>query len=301
MPRISINEMTTYHWSFLEDVTGYQAAGVASIGVWRRKLHDFGEERGAELLRESGLAVSSLSSAGGFTGSYGQTFQEAVDDALAALRLAAEIRAGCLVVVSGARAGHTLNHARSLLRDALRELGDAAGEAGLSIALQPMHRQPVDRWSFLTSLDATLELLSWCNHPRVGLMFDVFHHWREADLCARIPEIIPLIKIVALCDAHSPARTDDDRCLPGEGELPLAEIIAALETGGYRGMYDVQLISERCWRSDYDALLDDCRRGLTRLAPHVFSLLGRAASQPASPAPVQPTGAAIAAPGSPQG
>src|SRR5271167_1707219 len=106
MPRISINEMTTYHWSLLEDVIGYQAAGIRSIGVWRRKLCDFGEERGIELLRESGLNVSSFSSAGGFTGSDGQTFREAVDDALDAVRLAADIRAGCLVVVTGGRAGH---------------------------------------------------------------------------------------------------------------------------------------------------------------------------------------------------
>ncbi len=33
MPRLSMNEMTTYHWSFLEDVTAYRASGVDCIGV----------------------------------------------------------------------------------------------------------------------------------------------------------------------------------------------------------------------------------------------------------------------------
>src|SRR5258708_7706372 len=150
MPRLSINEMTTYHWSFLEDVIGYQAAGIERIGVWRRKLSDFGEERAVELLRESTPAVSCFSSAGGFTGSDGQTYREAVDDALDALRMAAEIHAECLVVVSGARAGHIVSHARRLLRCALRELGDVAARSGLSIALQPVHRHPTDRCSFLT-------------------------------------------------------------------------------------------------------------------------------------------------------
>ena len=59
MPRISINEMTTYHWSLLEDVISYQAAGIRGIGVWRRKLCDFGEERGIELLREKSFAAES--------------------------------------------------------------------------------------------------------------------------------------------------------------------------------------------------------------------------------------------------
>lgn len=270
MPRLSINEMTTYHWSFLEDVTGYQAAEIQSIGVWRRKLCDFGEERGIELLRESGLAVSSLSSAGGFTGSDGQTFREGVDDALEALRLAAEIRAKTLVVVAGARAGHTLNHARRLLRDALWELGDAAGHLGIDVALQPMHRRPVERWSFLTTLDAALDMLAWCDHPRVGLVFDFFHMGGESDVAQRLPEIVPFIKIAALCDARPPAQSDNDRCLPGEGQLPLADLIAGLESNGFTGAYDVQLLSEHCWESDYSELLTACRTALSGIAPQTF-------------------------------
>jgi sugar phosphate isomerase/epimerase len=289
MPRVSINEMTTYHWSLLEDVTGYQAAGVQSIGVWRRKLCDFGEERGVELLRESGLIVSTFSSAGGFTGSDGQTFREAVDDALDAVRLAAELRAGCLVVVTGGRSGHTFNHARRILRDALWEIGDAAGRLGVNIALQPVHRRPIERWSFLTTLDATLDMLAWCDHPRVGMVFDFFHLWREPDLCRRIPDALPWIKLAALCDARPPARSDDDRCLPGEGQLPLVEIVKALEASGYRGVYDIQLMSDHCWRSDYGTLLADCSAALAKVCPDTFPPGVRT---PLATAPVRPTVAA---------
>src|SRR5205085_283482 len=109
VPRMSMHEMTTYHWSFLEDVSSYRSAGINAIGVWLQKLVEFGEERGAELLRESGLAVASLSYAGGFTGSDGYSFREAVDAALEAVDLAAELQASCLVLISGSRAGHTEN------------------------------------------------------------------------------------------------------------------------------------------------------------------------------------------------
>ena len=60
MPRLSINEVTTYRWSFEEDVQNYRNAGIDGIAVWRQKLSDYGESKGAELLRESGLTVSSL-------------------------------------------------------------------------------------------------------------------------------------------------------------------------------------------------------------------------------------------------
>jgi sugar phosphate isomerase/epimerase len=271
MSRISVNESTTYHWSLLEDVAGYQAACITGIGVWRRKLADFGEERGIELLRDSELTVSSFSSAGGFTGSEGQSFREAVDDALDALRAAVEMRAGCLVVVSGAQAGHTFNHARNLVRDALRELGDAAAPYGVQIALQFMHGQPVQRWSFLNSLDAATQMLAQCDHPHVGMVFDLFHIWREPALCQRIPSVVPWIKLAALTDARLPALSDDDRCLPGQGALPLAEIISAMENGGYRGAYDLQLTSNRCRAVDYETLLADCRSSLAKIAPTLFA------------------------------
>ena len=43
-----------------------------------------------------------------------------------AVRLAAEMKAGCLVVYSGGRAGHTHNHARRLVKEALKELEDSS-------------------------------------------------------------------------------------------------------------------------------------------------------------------------------
>ena len=89
MAMLSMNETTTYRWSFEEDVRQYAAAGYQAIGVWRQKLADFGEEKGIELLRESGLAVSSLLWAGGFTCSDGSTHRESVEDARESIRLAA--------------------------------------------------------------------------------------------------------------------------------------------------------------------------------------------------------------------
>src|SRR5438093_13465057 len=58
MSLLSINEVTTFRWSFEEDVERYAAAGVPAIGVWRQKLSDCGEEKAAELLKAKGLEVA---------------------------------------------------------------------------------------------------------------------------------------------------------------------------------------------------------------------------------------------------
>src|SRR5258708_2604020 len=122
MAGLSMNEMTTFRWSFEEDVVRYKAAGIEGIGVWRQKLADYGEQRGVELVARSGLTVSNLLWAGGFTGSDGHNYDESMSDAKEAIRLAAALRAGHLVVYSGARNGHTLKHARRLFVGALEEL-----------------------------------------------------------------------------------------------------------------------------------------------------------------------------------
>ena len=116
---LSMNEITTYRWSFEEDVENYQEAGYSAIGLWRNKLTDSDEDEAIELLAESGLEVTHLSWAGGFTGSDGRTLAESVDDANEALRLAADIRAKCIVLYSGGRNNHTFRHAGRLLRSAL--------------------------------------------------------------------------------------------------------------------------------------------------------------------------------------
>jgi sugar phosphate isomerase/epimerase len=270
MPRVSINETTTYHWSFDEDVTHFETVGVGGVGVWRKKLCEFGEERGIEMLGDSRLKVSSLACAGGFTGSDGQSFREAVDDALDAVRLAAEMQASCLVVVTGARAGHTSNHARNIVCQALRELGDAGGELGVQIAVQPMRRQPFNRCTFLTSLDATLDLLDRCRHSQVGLVFDVAQFWDEASADGRLSRIVPWIKIAGLSDIRATVRPQDES-RPAVSGVPLAKMIRSLEESGYQGWYDLQILSEECWQGDYAHLITECCRSLEAAFPSLFS------------------------------
>lgn len=101
MAELSINETTTFRWSFEDDVAAYAEAGIPAIGVWRQKLSDCGRAKAVELLASSGLKVSHLLWAGGFTGSDGRSYRDSVEDANEALRTAAELRTRTLVVYSG--------------------------------------------------------------------------------------------------------------------------------------------------------------------------------------------------------
>ena len=265
MARLSMNEMTTYRWSFEEDVQHYAAAGFPAIGVWRQKLSDFGEQRGIELLARSGLAVSNLLWAGGFTGSDGRTYRESIDDAAEAVRLAAALRASCLVVYSGARAGHTLNHARRLVQGAIGELVPLAEELRVTLAIEPMHPGCGGEWTFLTSLEEARALVDAVDSPRVRLAFDTYHLGFEPGIAERAAALASRIAIVHIGDGRAPPMHEQSRARLLDGALPLREIVAALVSAGYEGYFDVELIGEEFEAADYLDLLAHSKQACGQL------------------------------------
>jgi len=265
MARLSMNEMTTYRWSFEEDVAQYQIAGFRAMGVWRQKLSDYGEEKGIDLLHESGMSVSSLLWAGGFTGSDGRSFRDSLEDAFEAVRLTAAMSAACLVVYTGARAGHTHNHVRRLVRDALKEICSLASDLEVRLAIEPMHAGCAAEWTFLTTLDDTLALMDKVGHPSLQLVFDTYHFGYQDDVLEQVERLAPRIAVVHLGDGKEPPQKEQNRCRLGEGNIRLTEIVAALVRGGYDGDYEVELMGEDIETACYKSLLDQSMRAYMAL------------------------------------
>jgi len=264
MALLSVNETTTFRWSFEEDVANYLAAGIPAMGVWRQKLSDCGEEKALDILQESGLRVSHLFWAGGFTGSDGRTYRASIQDAIEAIHTAANFGAGCLIVHSGARSGHTHNHARRLFKDALLELAPQAMELGVPLAIEPMHPGCAAEFTFLTCLDDALALLDLVAHPQVKIALDTYHLGPDPALLSRIPEIASRVALVQLGDAKHAPKGEQSRCRLGEGIVPLGEIVRALLSVGYDGFFDVELLGEEFENADYGSLLNHAKEAFAR-------------------------------------
>jgi len=269
MERLSINEVTTYRWSFEDDIVNYRSAGITAIGVWRQKVTDFGDEKAIELLTESGLKVSSLLWAGGFTGSDGRSFRDSIADGAEAIRLAGALQAPCLVVYSGARNGHTQSHARRLFANGLIQLLPLAEEMNVALVVEPMHEACAGECTYLTSLAETCELLYTVGSPMVKLVFDTYHFGHGPDVLSQIRQVADRIGLVHLADAAGTPAAEQDRLPLGEGILPLADIIATLHECGYQGYYDVELFGESIEGLDYQKLIADTRQAAVQLLPQV--------------------------------
>lgn len=258
MNPVSINQLSTLRWDFSEDAHAYASRGFQGIGIYRPKLEDFGLERAIDLLAELSLSATSLSWGGGFTGSDGRAVDDAITDAMAAVRDAANLQADTLILLAGGRNNHIRNHARRTLCDALRQVAIVAEEFGVRLSLEPFHRGCGNEWSFVNDIESTLEIIETVDNTQLGVALDTYHMMDE-EVTGWLPDILGHVNLVQLGDArHSPVG-EMNRCLLGSGCVPLQRILATLDEHGYSGPLEVEVIGEDVESLTYDQLLDHTR------------------------------------------
>ncbi|WP_417380520.1 sugar phosphate isomerase/epimerase family protein [Gimesia sp.] len=261
--RISINQITTYHWSLEESLRGLTSCGIPAVGLWNRKILDLETAQSAELVIDSGIKVSTISLAGGFTGSNEYSFEEAIADAIQLIEFGGQVNAAAVQIASGPRAGHTLNHARELTADALKRLGDVAGLNGTRLALKTMKNPQARNWTFLNSIEATLELIDACQHPSVGIAVDPSHICLDNSSKSLIADMISLIATVQISEIESGDSL--------QNLFPDLDVMEALNDAGYQGYYDLEVWCEQFWQSDYSDILTNLRLACQSETPTQFS------------------------------
>jgi sugar phosphate isomerase/epimerase len=264
--RISISEITTAEWGFKQDIEHYGAtSGVEGIGVWRDKLAAFDGDvaQAAALVDDAGLDVSSLIFAGGFTDP--SEFVSQMTDAKQAINDAATLGAPILMILAGPRLGVSVEKGDKLLRDALKELAPVAKDAGVELALEPLHPVDATRYSSVVTINQALNIIEGIDN--VGLMFDTWNSWWDPQVKSGIERAGEDIIDVHVADWMHPNDNPRDREIPGNGEAPLTDLIAAVEETGYEGWYMVELFTEQYDPTEYSDLLEQCVAGTREIFP----------------------------------
>ena len=260
MFQLSVSQFCSYRWTFFQDAVRFSRRGIPAMGVWRRKLDEIGVDEAVDLLDEMRLAVSSLHWAGGFTGSQGVGHVDAIDDAIQAVVNAHQLRAGCLVVHPGGRNGHTDRHARRLLDQALERLVPVALDFGVRLAIEPTLGLAANPWSFITTFDEHLELISHYPIEALGLVLDLYHVGDRVGILSRLPGLVDRIALVQLADFRSRAPDEETRCGLGQGEVPIEAWLNGLDQAGYAGVMELELhgaeFDGQSCRERLDASLD---------------------------------------------
>jgi sugar phosphate isomerase/epimerase len=258
---LSINSATVKGWSLEQLVEGCARAGLAAISPWRDIVQACGVERAGKLIRAHGMTVTGLCRGGMFTAADEAGRRAAHDDNRRAVDEAAEIGAQCLILVAGGlpKGSRDIGDARRQVHDALSALLPDARQAGVPLAIEPLHPMFAADRACVNTLAHANDLCDELG-AGVGVAVDVYHVWWDPDLKKEIARAGGKILAYHVNDWLVP--TTDlllDRGMMGDGVIDLRTIRAMVEAAGYRGHCEVEILSAgNWWKRDPDEVLRVC-------------------------------------------
>ncbi len=219
---------------------------VAGVGVLRAHLERHGLREARRILRDHGLAVTSLSYGGFFTAPDGGERRARIDDTRRAIDEAAALEARCLLVVAGGLPpdSRDLEGARHMVEDALAVVVDHAASAGVTLALEPHHPMFAADRSVLTTLGEALAICdAFGRDAPIGVAFDSFHGWWQPDLDRLFAHAgAERLRLVQFADwPRALADPRYGRTIPGEGVIDFPALRRRLQAVGYEGPFELEV------------------------------------------------------------
>ena len=258
---LAINGATVKSWSLQQLVDGCARASIGGIAPWRDIVQAVGISRAGQIIRDAGIAVTGLCRAGLFPAADEAGRRAAFDDNKRAVDEAAGIGAPCLVLIGGGlpKGSKDLSGVHAQVRDGLAALLPYARQAGVALALEPLHPMyAADRGCINTMAHAN----DLCEQlgDGIGIALDAYHVWWDPDLPRQIARAGKRIISYHVCDWLVP--TTDlllDRGMMGDGVIDLRAMRQMVEAAGYTGAVDVEIFSaNNWWKRNPDEVLKVC-------------------------------------------
>jgi len=248
-------------WTLREAIEGYAARDIRGISVWRAKLAECGVAEAGKLLNDHGMTVTGLCRGGMFPANDDAGRQSALDENSRAVDEAAAIGAQCLVMVCGGLpdGSKDMTDARKQVADGLAAMLSHARDAGVAVAIEPLHPMTAADRACVNTLEHALDLCDALGDG-IGVAVDCYHVWWDPKLEAQIARAGDRILGFHVCDWLVP--TVDlvwDRGMMGDGVIDIPRIRGWVEAAGYRGFNEVEIFSERnWWKRDPAEVVDTC-------------------------------------------
>lgn len=266
---ICLSEATTMPATFALDVAACAGGGFPALEVWLTKLEKHLETSSVEdtrrLLDEKNVRLPAAAYQGGLLLSQGQQRKAHFDDFRRRLDLCQGFGIGTLLLV----ADFVLTVDPTSLERAvvsLAQAGQWAAGFGVRLALEFRGAD-----TFCASLDTAVRLVAGCGEPNVGVCLDVFHFFKgpskEADLDLLSPANLFWVQVCDLAGVPRELATDADRILPGDGDLPLRNLLGKLRARGYDGMVSLELMNPTLWQAKASQVAELGATALRRVLP----------------------------------
>ena len=249
--RFGFNGATTQTADLATDIRITGQAGYDVIELRDDKLDQFLAQGSLDdvrqMLREAGVAawtINAISLIG--VGGTARTVARCHELS----RYAQAIECPWVLGVPGPTGGRTDAQVMSDTVAAPREMANAAAEFGVSIAFEFMGFP----WAAVRDVAGAWAIVQEADRPNLGIVVDTAHFYAGGSTLDSIREVDPqrlvVLHINDVEDVAKPDITDGHRLYPGEGVVPLQDILGAVRVTGWDGVLSVELFREEYWQLD---------------------------------------------------
>lgn len=255
-PRLSINSLSSFNWSFDQDLALWQELGVHHAGLLISKIADDRETKVARL-QAAGIRPATVV-CGSFALAAPETWDATRASLIETLDLVAAMGGGTVYLAPGRTTGAPWQDVLEVFCEAVAPCVAHAARCGVQLGIEPTLRTDV---SFVNILSDAIDV---AEHTGVALVADFGNCWMERDLREVLKRAGPHICLVQICDVQIGGLgkpTPGGRVHIGEGELPLERLMQDVLDTGYEGYFDLEVLGPAIEAEGYAPAL---RRGVDR-------------------------------------
>lgn len=252
---LGLNGATTMKADLATDIRVAGQAGFQVVELWAAKLDEFLESHSLEdlarHLAEAGVKAHAINSIEKITFRDAAGRAEVLERCRQLSQYAQGIGCPWIVVVPGPLPEGTLWHeVREETVAVLRELAAIAQPHRVKLAFEFLGFP----WCSVRTLTEAWAIVVATDRPNVGVVLDTCHFYAGGSSLAGIGAVSParlaVLHINDVEDVPLEQITDAHRVFPGDGVIPLKDIVRELRTIGYRGVCSVELFRPEYWERD---------------------------------------------------
>jgi sugar phosphate isomerase/epimerase len=252
-----VSAVSSRKWTLDEDLAFWDGVGIDHVGLSLRKLEEAGIVDAARRIADAGLRVSNIVELGWWDLRDESTWARQQDRLVAAVDAAAVV-GGCLVLTTGPAHPMEWDDAVAALDAAVTPVRDHARERAVPLTVEPTSQLRLDL-SFCTTVRDGVDLARALG---IGLCVECNSSFAERDLLGTLAGATDVLAHVQVSDFVIGSLSTPDRAVPGDGDIPLARLLPAIQALGYAGAYELEMVGPRIEAEGYASAIE---RGIATL------------------------------------
>jgi sugar phosphate isomerase/epimerase len=255
-----VNALSSRGWTLRQDLDCYERLGVERITVYLPKMLDAGlDEAIAEIVGRE-FKVDGILAGTAFDLGHAASWPATQDAMTMALDVGARLGVSTLQTTGGSAGGRSFDWAIEQFARAAAPVMEAAAKAGIKVAVEPTRPQ-FAHVGFVHTLRDGVALAASLG---VSLVPDTAHTWWEPDVVGLLTEHAHLFAVVQVADLAFDAPVLE-RLVPGDGALPLADLLGVTVGAGFQGPFELELIGSAIEAEGYERAIERSLAYLTTL------------------------------------